>query len=350
MSYRDQAVATALLSTALLTIVSPINLARAAEANAIPVKAAPITDAPLFFVNDNYLTYSYLPDGADPGVAGKTAKQVYSFSHFDAWAYGTNFLNLSLVKSDHSDPAAPCGNRLAPVSGCAGATELLGQIRSTFDWNEIFNTHAFTMGPLHSVSFEVGADATTKDNFQAPSRRDVVAGLQFAFTLPYKGYFNVAPLFYQEWNHNSFLTPGYTAPYAGIPDGNTHYNPTWAVEINYYMDLGFLPPNLQYFAISGRAGFYGPKGTGAAPGVVAPYYETKTEIKTEPIRLTFDASKALWGQKYSQLVQVFVAYRYWENIFGHDNNDPANRVCFTAGVNNQSCTEKSLYAGVTVKF
>ena len=337
---------------ALLFAVFPAenNLASAAEPNAIPVKAPPVADAPLFSVNDNYLTYSYLPKGADPGVLGKTEKQLYSFSHFDVWAYGTNFANFQLVKSDHSDPAAPCGNYHAPVSGCAGATELLGQIRSTFDWNEIFNTHAFAMGPLHSVSFEVGVDATTKDNFQAPSRRDVVAGLQFAFTLPYKGYFNVAPLFYQEWNHNSFLTPGFTAPYPGIPDGNTHYNPTWAVEINYYMDLGFLPPSLQYFAVSGRASFYGPKGTGAAPGVVAPYYETRTEIKTEPIRLTFDAGKTLWGQKYSQLVQVFVAYRYWENIFGHDNSDPANRVCFTAGVNNGSCAEKSVYSGVTVKF
>jgi len=114
-------------------------------------------------------------------------------------------------------------------------------------------------------------------------------------------------------------------------------------------DLGFLPPSLQYFALSGRAGFYGPKGTGA-PGVVAPYYETKTEIKTEPIRLTLDTSKALWGQKYSQLVQVFVAYRYWENKFGRDDNDPANRVCYASGVNNSSCAEKSLYSGITVKF
>ena len=347
MSYGHYAVAATVLS---LFGPASVNLARAIEPNAIPVKAPPAVDVSFFSVNDNYLTYSYLPEGADPGVPGKTQKQLYSFSHFDRWAYGTNFANFQLIKSDHSDPAAPCGNYHARVYGCAGATELLGQIRSTFDWNEIFNTHAFTMGPLHSVSFEVGVDVATKDNFQAPSRKDIVAGLQFAFTLPYKGYFNVAPLLYQEWNHNSFLTPGFTAPYPGIPDGNTHFNPTWAVEINYYMDLGFLPPSLQYFAVSGRAGFYGPKGTGAAPGVVAPYYETKTEIKTEPIRLTLDASKALWGQKYSQLVQVFVAYRYWENVFGHDDNDPANRVCYTSGVNNRSCGEKSLYSGITVKF
>ncbi|MGO8913126.1 MAG: hypothetical protein ACLQDM_27910, partial [Bradyrhizobium sp.] len=336
MSCHLPAVAVAIVSIAVL---APINIASAAESSPAPIKAPPVADLPFFSVNDNYLTYSYLPNGTDPGVPGETQKQAYSFSHFDAWAYGTNFLNVSLIKSDHGDPANPCGNYHAPVYGCAGATEILGLVRSTFDWNEIFNTRVFAMGPLHSVSFEAGLDVGTKNNFEAPSRTDIVAGLQFAFDLPYRGYFNVAPLFYQEWNHDTFLTPAFTAPYPGIPDGNTRFNPTWAVELNYYMDLGFLPPSLRYFAISGRAGFYGPKGTGAAPGIVAPYYETKTEIKTEPIRLTLDASKALWGQKYSQMVQLFVAYRYWENKFGHDNSNPADRLCFTAGVNNGSCAE-----------
>ena len=61
------------------------------------------------------------------------------------------------------------------------------------------------MGPLHNVSFEVGMDGNTENNFLAPAKRDVVAGLQFAFDLPYKGYINVAPLMYYEFsNHNSF--------------------------------------------------------------------------------------------------------------------------------------------------
>ena len=77
-----------------------------------------------------------------------------------------------------------------------------------------------------------------------------------AFDLPYKGFLNITPLYYQEWNHNTFTTPGFVpAGFTGLPDGNTHFNATWAVEINYYMDLGFLPPNLQYFAVSGRAGW-----------------------------------------------------------------------------------------------
>ena len=109
------------------------------------------------------------------------------------------------------------------------------------------------MGPLHNISFEVGMDANTENNFLAPAKRDVVAGLQFAFDLPYKGYINVAPLMYWEFsNHNAFTQCGlFGAGVAGVTcnsDGNVSYNPTWAVEINYYMDLGFLPPNMQFWS------------------------------------------------------------------------------------------------------
>jgi hypothetical protein len=334
MSYKYKSLAVA----AGLTVAA-ISSAFAADLDTIPVKAKPIIDVPFFFVNDNRLTYAYEFTATDPGVTDKTVKQVFAFTHFDVWAYGTNFINVELLKSDQADPAAPC---VVANSGCAGATEFYGLARSTFGWNQLFDTKAFTVGPLSNISFEVGGDVETENQFYAPAKKDLVAGLQFAFTLPYKGYFNVAPLFYKEWGHDTFLSASLIGP-DGIPDGNTDFNGTWAVETNYYMDLGFLPENLQYFAISGRAGWYGPKGTGTnliIPGNIP----TKTELNSEPIRLTFDASKAMWGPKYGHFLDVWVAYRYWQNKFGLDHqNDP---VC--AG--NRTCTESSLYSGVSVKF
>jgi hypothetical protein len=373
MSFRKTAYATVALSLAAL---ATSGLARAAD---LPVKAAkPVKDLPFFLVIDNRVTYSYIFTGTDPGAFsvkpggaswnGNTAKQVYSFTHFDIWAYGTNFFTISMFKSDHNDPAAPCTNvgilssGVTSTANCAGATETYGLYRSTYGWNEIFGTKAFTMGPLHNISFEVGADMENENTFLAPAKRDWVAGLQFAFDLPYKGYFNVAPLAYKEINHNAFDQCGVFGP-GGIPgttcllDGNTHFHTTWAVEINYYMDLGFLPENMQYFAISGRAGFYGPKGdanslpANSGPGVLST--ATKTELNSEPIRLTFDASKAFWGPKYSQFVTTWVAYRYWQNKFGLDHNAEFG-VCNATlnGVvqSTHSCTEQSAYAGVTVKF
>jgi hypothetical protein len=362
MSYRNRAIAAAMLSFATL---APASFASAAD---LPVKAPkPVADAPFFFVIDDRVTYSWMPRGTDPGaysfrpdgtINGSTAKSVYSFTHFDAWAYGTNFFTISMYKSDHNDPAGPCtnagvivntGNFGSTAATCAGATEFYGLIRSTFGWNEIFNTKAFTMGPLHNISFEVGADGEAENSYLAPAKRDFVAGLQFAFDLPYKGYFNVAPLAYKEINHNSFdQCGGFGVPGNCLIDGNTNFKTTWAVEINYYMDLGFLPPNLQYFAISGRAGFYGPKGDSNAP--LTGIMPSKTEINSEPIRLTFDASKALMGPKYSQFVTTWVAYRYWQNKFGLDHNSSVNGICAVSGVSTHSCTEETVYAGVTVKF
>jgi hypothetical protein len=369
MSYRTKAIAAAMLSLASFV---PMSFASAADLPTYKVKAKPIPDLPFFLVIDDRVTYSWMPNGTDPGnftvrpngtINGNTAKSVYSFTHFDIWAYGTNFFTISMLKSDHNDPANPCigSPTSTTITGggtgnCAGATEFYGLIRSTFGFNEIFNTKAFSYGPLHNISLEVGADGEAENTFLAPAKRDFVAGLQFAFDLPYKGYFNVAPLAYKEINHNAFDQCGLFNNNVGagcLIDGNTNFNTTWAVEINYYMDLNFLPENMQYFAISGRAGFYGPKGNENAPLVTGgngnPGTATKTEINSEPIRLTFDASKAIWGAKYSQFVTTWVAYRYWQNKFGLDHN-AAPGVCTLNGVSTNSCTEQTVYAGVTVKF
>src|SRR5882724_7455596 len=374
MSLRKTTIMAAALS---LAAFASAGFASAAD---MAVKAAKPVDLPFFLVIDDRVTFSWMPKGTDPGmfsvrpdgsINGTTAKQVYSFTHFDAWAYGTNFFTISMFKSDHNDPANPCtnagvvfnpGTGIATPANCAGATEFYGLFRSTFGWNEIFNTKAFTMGPLHNISFEVGMDANTENRFFGAAKRDVVGGLQFAFDLPYKGYFNVAPLVYWEFlNHNSFAqcNSGFTGPIPGLTclsDGNTSFKPAWAVETNYYMDLGFLPDNMQYFSISGRAAWYGKKGTDTEPLPFNPanaVFNTAVEFNSEPIRLTLDASKAIWGPKYSHFVDVWVAYRYWQNKFGLDHNAPF-AACFVmiGGVTRPSgaCTEESAYAGVTVKF
>jgi hypothetical protein len=362
----------AAMALSLATLL-PAGYAGAAD---LPVKAAKVApDAPFFFVIDDRVSFSWMPRGTDPGmftvnpngsINGSTAKQVYSFTHFDAWAYGTNFFTISMFKSGHNDPASPCIalgllSNFAP-GNCAGATEIYGLFRSTFGWNEIFNTKAFSVGPLHNISFEVGMDANTENTFLAPAKRAVVAGLQFAFDLPYKGYFNVAPLVYWEFsNHNAFTQCGTVfagGPVPGVScnsDGNVAYKATWAVETNYYMDLGFLPPSMQFFSISGRAGWYGPKGDSnslpALSGVGRFSTASKVEFNSEPIRLTFDASKAFLGPKYSHFVDTWVAYRYWQNKFGLDHNAMPG-VCTIAatGQSTNSCTESTVYGGVTVKF
>ncbi|MBP2434150.1 hypothetical protein [Bradyrhizobium elkanii] len=356
-----------------LAAVFTLELAGVASAADLPAKSTPPPELPFFLIVDNRVTFSWMPNGTDPGmysvnpdgtINGKTAKQVYSFTHFDAWVYGTNFFTISMFKSGHNDPANPCVSPGVTITGgaanCAGTTDVYGLVRSTFGWNELFNTKAFSVGPLRNVSFEVGLDAEVQNTFFSPAKRDVVGGLQFAFDLPYKGYFNLAPLAYWEFSHNGFTQCAFF-PGANVPgvtcnsDGNVSYHPTWAVETNYYMDLGFLPENIQFWSISGRAAWYGPKGDSTGlpflSGSGRFSTATKIEFNSEPIRLTFDASKALYGPKYSHFVDLWVAYRYWQNKFGNDHN-AAPGVCTVAatGQSTNTCTESTIYGGITMKF
>lgn len=130
----------------------------------------------------------------------------------------------------------------------------------------------------------------------------------------------------------------------GIIDGNTEFRGTWVVETSYYKDLGFLPEWLP-LSISGRVGWYGPKGQGsniAIPGNI----DTRTEFNSEPIRLTLDAGKMMWGVNYSHHFDVWVACRYWQGKFGRDHG--LSPVC--TGPNAGSCTESSLCSGVLIKY
>ena len=350
--------------------VFAIGVASGASAADLPVKTKPkqVVDTPFFLFVDNRLTYAYVYHATDAGYFspkpgggynGNTDMNVVAFTHFDVWQYGTNFFTILASKAGHNDPAAPCTNAGVITSGfgpggtvaadCAGATDFYGILRSTFGFNQIFDTKAFTVGPLHNVSLEVGADVDSQNSYFASAARKEFIGLQFAFDLPYGGYFNVAPLYKMEQGHNGFTQCNsvYAAPFPACNiDGNTNFQNTWALELNYAMDLGFLPESAQFFMISGRFGFYGPKGPMQG---IAGLELTKTEMNFEPIRLTFDAGKALWGKRYSHEIDYWVAYRYWKNQYG-DNDQSAPFVCTVAGVSTNSCTASTFATGVTVKF
>src|SRR5437879_8620816 len=126
MSSLRRTLAAAALSLATLV---PAGYAAAAD---LPYKVKappPPKDLPFFLVIDDRVTFSYIFTAAQPGmwsqkpdgtVNAKTAKQVYSFTHFDAWAYGHNFFTISMYKSDHNDVAGPCtqwGGIKAPTAG-----------------------------------------------------------------------------------------------------------------------------------------------------------------------------------------------------------------------------------------
>jgi nucleoside-specific outer membrane channel protein Tsx len=306
-----------ILALAGLFTAATIGFASAAD---LPTKAmAPVSPAPFFFVNDNTMSYWYEFTATDPGV-NKTAKNVVNFTHFDVWAYGTNYFNISWLRSSSTDPANPA----APGVG-VGASEIYGFFRSTLGFNEIGKTKMFSMGPLTDISLEVGADANSNNGGIGSGKTDVVAGLDFSFGLPYHGHFEFSPLYYKEWQHNQF---------AGIPSQDLSYDGTWAIEMVYAMPLGFLPPSIP-LTFSGYANFYGPKGNGG--GVVGiGGTQTTTEFHSEQ-RLTLDVGKIMGY--HPGFYSVFVGYRYWHNKFGID---PSTLLTWT--------TESTWLTGATIEF
>jgi nucleoside-specific outer membrane channel protein Tsx len=271
----------------------------------LPVKAAPKkpVEIPYFFVNENSVSYHYEFTATNPG-AGRTPKHVGTFSHFDVWAYGTNFFNIDWLKAtSRNTPSNPC-----PIFGdqCQGYTEIYGFFRSTLGWNELTHSKMFTQGPLKNISWAYGADFNTDNTFLGSAKKSVQAGVQADFATPFNGNLSLSAFAYKEWQHDGF------AVLAGPinPSGAVEFNTTWGVGMNYTQPLGFLPPSvpLTYKAI---VGLHGPKGYGESILVAAG--DRKTELFTQQT-LDLDLGKILTGK--ANMYSVWVGYRYWKNKFG----------------------------------
>src|SRR5215813_2135560 len=98
MSFRKAAISAAALALAAFTSTGS---ASAADLPAKAVLKSP--DLPFFLLIDDRVTYSHIFAAAQPcmwslnadgSISAKTAKQVYSFTHFDIWGYGANFFTI----------------------------------------------------------------------------------------------------------------------------------------------------------------------------------------------------------------------------------------------------------------
>ncbi len=314
-------------SATLAIAVATIAWAGSAFAADMPVKEKkppPPPEAPFFLVNQNSLSYSYAFTANNPG-AGKTPKDILSFTHFDVWAYGTNFFNVDWLKATNGAappsgaPAAPCD--FNGTSVCSGYTEIYGLFRSTFGWNQIFNTKAFAVGPMTNVEFVVGSDLNTDNTTLGSAKRSIQGGLQFDFATPYKGFINVGAFVYKEWQNDGFAAQGVGN---GLNlSGKVDFDPTWAIEALYVQPLAFqpLPLTFKSFAV-----IHGPKGCGEPCGPVGPGLKRTTEYLTQQT-LLLDVGKLAWG-KPDQFA-VWTAYRWWKNKFGIDPNQPGGSFPFT---------------------
>jgi hypothetical protein len=139
--------------------------------------------------------------------------------------------------------------------------------------------------------------------------------------------------FYKEWQHDGFAWTFPVQPDPN-PSGKVDFEPTWAVEINYLQPLGDTP-----FTFRSLLVMHGQKGCGEPCQPTGPGLLRTTETLTQQV-LVFDVGKALWNlpQRYA----IFGGYRWWQNKFGINPNQPNGTFIATL--------ESTWLAGAAIKF
>lgn len=280
---------------------------QAGAADLAAKKKAAAAPAPYFLFADTTISYRFETRANEPGSVHNVQKNVGSLTHFNVTKWGTNFVNIDFLKSNHFDPAKG--------TNADGAFEVYGLYRGTLSGNYVAGNKAFSNGLIKDVSLAFGGDLNTKNTSFAPRKRLLVGGAQVDFNVP--GMLNVAVLAGKEWNHcgESYCT-----------DHNPEFNTNAHIEVNYMQPLAFTGLPLKF---SGFTNFVTPKGkdgTGA---------KTKTEILSDN-RLTLDFGKVIGYQ--ANKIDTFVGYRHWLNKFGNNHSSLAGSV------------ENQIYVGTAVHF
>ena len=308
-----------LLGAALIAFASQAGAADLAAKKKAAAAAAAPAPAPYFLFSDTTISYRFETRANEPGSKDNVQKNVATLTHFDVTKWGTNFVNIDFLKSNHFDPA--------DGTNADGAFEIYGLYRGTLSGNYLAGKKALSVGPIKDVSLAFGGDLNTKDTTFAPRKRLIVGGVQFDFDVP--GVLNVAVLAGKEWNHcglDATLPPGVRCAGAAGLTANPEFNTNAHIEVNYMQPLAFTGLPLKF---SGFTNFVTPKGKDGSGT------QTKLEILSDN-RLTLDAGK-LVGLK-ANTVDTFVGYRHWNNKFGNDSK------LVTGSIENQ------IYVGTAVHF
>jgi hypothetical protein len=268
---------------------------------ALPAAAADWADA--------FLGLRYGTGFQDPTIAKQEEKTVLQIGYVSNYAYGSNFVNVDMLRSDLSDPAN---------NGGQGAQETYITYRHHLAFGKAFTGKPLNAGILKDIAFTAGFDWNAKNTAFAPGKFAMVAGPTFQFKLP-KGFFDLGLLWYKERNHNAFGTTPASNPKKADFDGTAMLSAAWGIPIA----LG--PVNGTF---KGFANYIGKKGKDAAG------------VQTEPETLSrftwlVDLGALITGRKGAFLVGP--GFEYWQNKFGNPNPIPTA----TAGVSKPNDTTKT---------
>jgi nucleoside-specific outer membrane channel protein Tsx len=240
--------------------------------------------------SDTFLGYRTGASFHEPTIQKEVRKEVLALGHASAYAWGSNFFNVDLLRSDLTDPAN---------GGGQGAQEIYVCYRHHLAFGKAFRGKPLDWGPVKDVALTAGFEWNTKNTTFAPGKFAVVAGPTLQWKLP-KGFLDTGLLYYKERNHNAFGAPTRTADF----DGTWFLTAAWAVPI----PLGPLASTFKGFA-----NVQGPKGKDAA-GV-----DTARETLSRSAWL-LDVGTLAGLRKGALLLGP--GFEYWQNKFGNPSPIP----------------------------
>ncbi len=237
--------------------------------------------------SDTALSLRYGSSFAEPydndanGKRVDITKAILAFTNATGYKYGTTFVNIDFLQSDHNDPGAG-------IAGHPGAQEVYGVFRTTVDIGKVGGMK-LAMGPVRGYGVTAGIDVNTKNDGYASKKRMFVVGPTVMFEVP--GFLNVSALLFDESNAPEAISRRY------------HYKNHAALEADWGIGIGDLP-----LSFNGYAQFIGAKGKDEFGGQTAP----ESHIDAN---LMLDAGSLAGLGKKTWLVGV--EYEYWHNKFGN---------------------------------
>ena len=309
-------IAAALLPLGMTCAAGAQDLGTASSAPVAPEATTVVEDGPFFLFADTQISYRYQFPAVSPGVqiqrpdgsfvSREAPKQILNISHADAWAYGTNFFSLDILKSGSQFPAgttnAP-GSVAAPFFADYGNTEAYGLYRGTLSLNALTGTKAFTVpGLVKEVSLAFGFDANAQNDAFGSKKRDIVGGLNFAFDVP-AGFLNLSVQAYKEWNRNGFNLQ---------PDRDQSFDTVPEFELVYSFPLTFTGLPL---SLVGFNNIVLPKGRGVSNPAAFAFNPPRGLEVLSRTNLVLDLGKLVYDRP--NRVDVFVGFQYWHNKFGN---------------------------------
>ena len=115
-------------------------------------------------------------DNNADGSRKDITKEILALTNATGYKYGSTFINIDFLQSDHSDPGGG-------IAGNPGAQEVYGVFRNTFDIGEITGA-ALKMGPIRGYGVTAGIDVNTKNDGYASKKRLFVVGPTMMFEVP----------------------------------------------------------------------------------------------------------------------------------------------------------------------